>query len=260
MTRQRYVRCFDAHCRPGYTSYAGGENERSSRRHAETLFGPAIPRAEILAVVDPYADPRQGRGRRAGRCARARCPADRDGLARARRDPRRAARLAHRARDSRCRLSRAVRADVVADGEQLRVTVGEVKKADVDEPLTRAGNAPEAGAPEGRVDQANGGVHATSSDRDHYVAKLSAKLRYKLGEAVVTSLPSVTLAISQREDPMPNRDPALGAAIDNAPCGRRARGGARDRPQGPHRRPAQRLRDRGRRPCDVHVRTGDRRG
>lgn len=53
---------------------------------------------------------------------------------------------------------------------------------------------------------ANGGVHATTFDRGHYVAKLGAKLRYKIGKAVVTSLPSVALAISQRENPMPNRD------------------------------------------------------
>lgn len=53
---------------------------------------------------------------------------------------------------------------------------------------------------------ANTGIHATSLERGHHVAKLGAKLRYKRGGAVFATLPSVTIALAHRDDPMPNRD------------------------------------------------------
>lgn len=53
---------------------------------------------------------------------------------------------------------------------------------------------------------ANPGVHAWSFDRDHYVAKLGAKLRYKEGRVVMQTLPAVTLAITERDGMPANRD------------------------------------------------------
>lgn len=53
---------------------------------------------------------------------------------------------------------------------------------------------------------ANAGVHATSFDRDLYVAKLGAKLRYTAGRAIVATLPSVTVALTERDAMAPNRD------------------------------------------------------
>ncbi len=46
---------------------------------------------------------------------------------------------------------------------------------------------------------ADAGVHAWSLDRDHYVAKIGAKLRYGVGRLVFASHPSVTLAVTERE-------------------------------------------------------------
>lgn len=54
---------------------------------------------------------------------------------------------------------------------------------------------------------ANLGVHAWSLDRGHHVAKVGAKLRTKVGDVVLASLPAVTIALSHRDDVMaPNRD------------------------------------------------------
>jgi hypothetical protein len=53
---------------------------------------------------------------------------------------------------------------------------------------------------------ANGGVHATSFERDFYVAKLGAKLRYGAGRATLAALPSVTVALTERDAMAPNRD------------------------------------------------------
>lgn len=53
---------------------------------------------------------------------------------------------------------------------------------------------------------ANAGIHATSFDRGHHVAKLGAKLRYRIGELVIASLPSVFVVLTGRDDAIPNRD------------------------------------------------------
>jgi hypothetical protein len=53
---------------------------------------------------------------------------------------------------------------------------------------------------------ANPGIHATSFDRGFYVAKLGGKARYKLDRLTLMTLPSVTIAMSHRDDTMPNRD------------------------------------------------------
>jgi hypothetical protein len=53
---------------------------------------------------------------------------------------------------------------------------------------------------------ANAGVHVTSFDRELVVGKLGAKLRYQVAKATFAFLPSVTLALGHRDDPMPNRD------------------------------------------------------
>lgn len=47
---------------------------------------------------------------------------------------------------------------------------------------------------------ANAGVHATSLDRELYVGKLGAKLRYQTGRVTIASLPSITFGLSNRED------------------------------------------------------------
>ncbi len=53
---------------------------------------------------------------------------------------------------------------------------------------------------------ANAGVHATSFDAGFYVAKLGAKARYTAGRFSVTTLPSVWIAATHRDDTPPNRD------------------------------------------------------
>lgn len=54
---------------------------------------------------------------------------------------------------------------------------------------------------------ANLGVHAWSFDRGHYVAKVGAKLRTRVGAVVLASLPAVTIAVNHRDDMVaPNRD------------------------------------------------------
>lgn len=53
---------------------------------------------------------------------------------------------------------------------------------------------------------ANAGVHAWSLARDHYVGKLGARLRYQTGRVTIASLPSVTIALTERDGTVPNRD------------------------------------------------------
>lgn len=56
---------------------------------------------------------------------------------------------------------------------------------------------------------ANAGVHATSIDRTFYAAKLGAKLRWQLGRITIVSIPSVLLAVTERDAMTPNRDRML---------------------------------------------------
>ena len=53
---------------------------------------------------------------------------------------------------------------------------------------------------------ANAGVHATSFDREHYVAKLGAKARYQAGRLTLAMLPIVTIAVTARDAMVPNAD------------------------------------------------------
>lgn len=53
---------------------------------------------------------------------------------------------------------------------------------------------------------ANLGVYATSFDRDHYSLKVGAKARHKVGRVTFVTLPSVTVAVSERDAMVPNRD------------------------------------------------------
>jgi len=50
------------------------------------------------------------------------------------------------------------------------------------------------------------GVYATSFDHHFYVAKLGAKARYVTGPVTLATLPSVTLAATERDAMTPNRD------------------------------------------------------
>ncbi|HLL21306.1 MAG TPA: hypothetical protein VK427_04200 [Kofleriaceae bacterium] len=50
------------------------------------------------------------------------------------------------------------------------------------------------------------GIHATSFERDFYIAKVGAKLRYITGRITFASLPSVFIALGHRDDMVPNRD------------------------------------------------------
>lgn len=50
------------------------------------------------------------------------------------------------------------------------------------------------------------GAYATSFDKDFYVAKLGAKARYVAGRVTLATLPSVTIALSERDAMAPNRD------------------------------------------------------
>lgn len=52
----------------------------------------------------------------------------------------------------------------------------------------------------------DGGLYATSFDREDVAGKLGAKLRYKLDHWAVQLLPSVALALSNRTADVPNRD------------------------------------------------------
>ena len=53
---------------------------------------------------------------------------------------------------------------------------------------------------------ANAGVHATSFDAGFYVAKLGAKARYTANRLSITTLASITIAATHRDDTPPNRD------------------------------------------------------
>ena len=46
---------------------------------------------------------------------------------------------------------------------------------------------------------ANAGVHALGIDAEHYAGKLGAKLRYTIGRVVLSSLPSVFVAFTERD-------------------------------------------------------------
>ncbi|MDQ3368554.1 MAG: hypothetical protein M3680_24260 [Myxococcota bacterium] len=47
---------------------------------------------------------------------------------------------------------------------------------------------------------ANGGIHATSFARGHYAGKLGARMRLRAGPLSLVSLPSIAVAISQRDE------------------------------------------------------------
>jgi len=50
------------------------------------------------------------------------------------------------------------------------------------------------------------GAYATSFDRDDYVAKVGAKVRFILDRVTLATLPSVTIAVTERDAMVPNRD------------------------------------------------------
>lgn len=52
----------------------------------------------------------------------------------------------------------------------------------------------------------DGGVYATSFDHDFYVAKLGMKARYIAGRVTLATLPSVSVALTNRNAMTPNRD------------------------------------------------------
>lgn len=54
----------------------------------------------------------------------------------------------------------------------------------------------------------DGGVYATSFDHDFYVAKLGMKARYSMGRVTWMTLPSVSIAMTNRNAMTPNRDRA----------------------------------------------------
>jgi hypothetical protein len=53
---------------------------------------------------------------------------------------------------------------------------------------------------------ANAGFHAVSLDLGHYAAKAGARLRVMAGPLSITSLPSVLIAVTKRDDLVKNRD------------------------------------------------------
>lgn len=53
---------------------------------------------------------------------------------------------------------------------------------------------------------ANAGVHAVSLDLGHYAAKAGARFRAMAGPVAITSLPSVLIAVTKRDDQVKNLD------------------------------------------------------
>jgi hypothetical protein len=53
---------------------------------------------------------------------------------------------------------------------------------------------------------ANAGFHAVSFDLGHHAAKVGARLRVMAGPVAITSLPSVWIAVTKRDDQVKNRD------------------------------------------------------
>ena len=52
---------------------------------------------------------------------------------------------------------------------------------------------------------ANGGVHAWSFDRDFYVVKVGARVRYVMGRVSLLTMPAVTVAMTERDAPATDR-------------------------------------------------------